>query len=165
MTKNIFRIYEGAVVNVKYPVYPKRGHIGSGVFIALTNLHMKEGAQINAHSSITGMGDLAMGAYSTVGYGVRIITGTDTPRGKALNDYAPDEERHVITGIVTIGDRCLIGSNSVICVSEKNPHIHIDDNTIVKALSYVGKSIGPDVIYSGSTTLRVTTKRLPHEVE
>lgn len=154
------KIYESAEIDVKYPYYAGKGHIGSGTRIFLENLHMEEGAQINANCTIKGMGSFRMGKYSTVGDGVVVVTGTDTLHSKAMNDYAPDEERHIVRGTVSLGEYCFIGPNSVISISEKNPHILIGDHARVKALSYVGESVPPNMVYYRNPIAKVTAERL-----
>ncbi len=129
--------------------------IGDYVFIHLKTLKMGVGAQINAHSSLTGGGTVEIGDYSVVGYGVRLITGTDNPRGEYVADSKPENQRHIIRGSIKIGKNCLIGSNAVICVSEKCKDITIGDNSVIGSQTYIDKSIPPNVITIPEQKLKI----------
>jgi len=132
--------------------------IGDFVFVNLEKLTLGTGSQICAFASLTGGGKVHVGAYSVVGYGVRIIAGTDTPEGAYMADKAPVEERRIVRGIVKIGNNCFIGANSVICVSHRSPEIAIGDNAVIGALSYVDKSVPKNTIGWGSP-FKVNKKR------
>ena len=115
--------------------------IGDFVFINLGKLTLGRCSQVNAFASLTGGGKVEIGDYSVIGYGVRIISGTDTPEGRYMADKAALQDRRIVRGTVRIGDNCFIGANSVICVSQKNPNIDIEDRAVIGALSYVDRSV------------------------
>jgi acetyltransferase-like isoleucine patch superfamily enzyme len=115
--------------------------IGDFVFVNLEKLTLGRGSQVNAFASLTGGGKVEIGDYSVIGYGVRLISGTDTPEGRYMADRAPPQDRKIVRGTVRIGNNCFIGANSIISVSLKNPNIHVEDNVVVGALSFVDKSV------------------------
>jgi acetyltransferase-like isoleucine patch superfamily enzyme len=115
--------------------------IGDFVFVNLRKLTLGKGSQVNAFASLTGGGEVHIGDYSVIGYGVRIISGTDTPEGKYMADRAPPTDRRVVRGSVRIGDNCFIGANSVISVSLRNTAIDVGNNAVIGALSYVDRDV------------------------
>jgi acetyltransferase-like isoleucine patch superfamily enzyme len=141
-------IYKTAVINVpendKF-IHPEAGHIGDFVLIAQSKFTMSKGAQINSGAKIVGNGDFHMGAYSTVSYNVVILTSSDF--GKVMNDYAKPEERLVVRGSVSLGDRVFVGAGATISVTPKEPHIMIGDDTIIMANSYVDRSLPAAIKY------------------
>lgn len=136
----------------------KDAWIGDFVFISLRQLTLGPGSQINAFASLTGGGTVTVGQYSVIGYGVRIITGTDTPEGRYMADRAPTDQRRIVRGTVRIGDNCFIGANSVISVSSRHPRIEIGHNTVVGAMSYLDKSI-PDKVVGWGIPFKRRKKR------
>ena len=144
-------IYETAKITLQTELeLAEDAWIGDFVFINLNKLTLGKGSQIGAFSSLTGGGNVQVGRYSTIGYGVRIIAGTDTPDGRYMADKAPLKQRHVVRGSIKIGDNCFIGANAVISVSETHPLIEIEDNVVVGALSYVGENVARDTVGWGS---------------
>jgi len=132
--------------------------IGDFVFIHLEKLTLGRCSQVNAFASLTGKGKVEIGEYSVIGYGVRIISGTDTPGGRYMADKAPPQDRRIVRGTVRIGNNCFIGANSVICVSLKNPNIDIGDEAVVGALSYVDESVPAHAVGWGAP-FRATEER------
>jgi len=124
----------------------KDAWVGDLVFINLKQLTLGRGSQVNPFASLTGGGTVRVGEYSVIGYGVRIISGTDTPEGKYMADRAPATQRRIVRGKVTIGNNCFIGANSVISVTETNPHIQIGDYAVIGAMSYVDESVSDGII-------------------
>ena len=120
--------------------------IGDYVFAYLKSLKMGRGAQINAFSSLTGYGIVEIGEYAVIAYGVRLITGTDSPRGRFVADAVAESKRHIIRGSIKIGKNCFIGSNAVVCVSERCKDIVIGDNSVIGSLIYIDKSLPPNTI-------------------
>lgn len=137
----MMKIYSTAKVFAEKQSLPKQGHIGDWVLINLEKLTIGEGSQINAGAKIIGGSIFTMGKNSTVGYNTVIATGSDTKEAEAMNDYASSKLRQVVLGEVCIGDRCFIGPNCVIAVSRKHRVIHIGDDSIVLANSYIGKDV------------------------
>jgi len=135
-------VYETARISPKTTVELSEGAwIGDFVFVNLEKLTLGRGSQVNPFASLTGGGKVEIGDYSVIGYGVRVISGTDTPEGRYMADRAPAQDRKVVRGTVSIGNNCFIGANSVISVSTKNPNIDIEDNAVVGALSYVDEDV------------------------
>jgi len=135
-------VYESARISPKTIVeLSEDAWIGDFVFVSLEKLTLGRGSQVNPFASLTGGGKVEIGDYSVIGYGVRMISGTDTPEGRYMADRAPARDRRIVRGTVRIGNNCFIGANSVITVSMKNPNINIEDNVVVGALSYVDESV------------------------
>lgn len=135
--------------------------IGDYVFVSCRKLVMLKGAQVNAHTSITGSGDVVVGQDSVVAYGCRLLTATDTPKAKKMNDASPRMLRAVLEGHINIGSDCFIGSNSVIM-----PGVTVHDGAVVGALSYVKAAtiVQPWSIGWG-TPYQFKRSRHPTEVE
>ena len=124
--------------------------IGDFVFVHLSRLRLGRGSQVNPFTSLTGGGEVLVGDYSVIGYGVRVISGTDTPEAEYMADRAPESGRRVVRGTVKIGNNCFIGANAVICVSRESQNIEIGDNAVIGALSYVGKNVAKDAVGWGA---------------
>ena len=124
--------------------------VGDFVFINLERLSVGRGSQIGAFSSLTGGGSVEIGEYTTVGYGVRVVAGTDTPEGKYMADKAPLSERRVVRGSIKIGRNCFVGANAVISVSKNHPLIEIGDNAVIGALSYVDEDVARGTVGWGA---------------
>ena len=134
--------YESARISPKTVVeLGEDAWIGDFVFVNLEKLTLGRGSQVNAFASLTGGGKVEIGDYSVIGYGVRVISGTDTPEGRYMADRAPLQDRKIVRGTVRIGNNCFVGANSVISVSLRNPNINIEDNVVIGALSYVDESV------------------------
>lgn len=124
--------------------------IGDFVFVHLSRLKLGRGSQVNPFASLTGGGEVLVGDYSVIGYGVRVISGTDTPEAEYMADRAPESGRRVVRGTVKIGNNCFIGANAVVCVSPERQNIEIGDNAVIGALSYVGKNVPKDAVGWGA---------------
>jgi acetyltransferase-like isoleucine patch superfamily enzyme len=121
--------------------------VGDFVFIALRKLTMKHGSQIAPHAILSGGGEVEMGEYSAVGFGAQLITGTDTPEGEFMCEAAPPERRLVIRGRIILEDGAYVGSGAIICVRHPWDHeIVIGRRSVVGAMSYIDKSVPPDMI-------------------
>jgi len=154
------KIYEPvAIVDEDHEiVIGKNCCIGQFVFIAPKKLVMMEGVEIGPLAVLGGGGDIILGQYSTVNYGAKLIPGTFTTEGKYMND-AISEKSKVIRGSITIGEGAYIGSNAVVCVSRKNPHIHIGNFAVVGALSYIDQDVPPYTIIHPHRSILVTKSR------
>jgi acetyltransferase-like isoleucine patch superfamily enzyme len=130
-------IYPGSIISPRTIVEAKgKGHIGSFVFVNVPLLVMGERSQINAFTSITGRRPVIIGKDTTISYGCRLISSSDKPApGKNHTDYSPEYERNIDDKIITIGNNCFIGANSILM-----PGVILKDNTIVPAQSYVTRN-------------------------
>jgi len=124
--------------------------IGDFVFVHLSRLRLGRGSQVNPFASLTGGGEVFVGDYSVIGYGARVISGTDTPEAEYMADKAPKQGRRVVRGSVKIGNNCFIGANAVICVSQRSQHVEIGDNAVIGALSYVDRNVPKDAVGWGT---------------
>jgi len=137
----------------------KDAWIGDFVFVHLEHLVLGKGSQVGAFASLTGGGTVEIGEYTTIGYGVRVIAGTDSTEGRYMADQAPAAERNVIRGTIKIGSGCFIGANSVICVSRRHPNLEIGDNAVIGALSYVDQDVPANSVGWGAP-FRVVKERI-----
>lgn len=114
--------------------------IGQYTFIGARKFVMKEGAEICPCAVIAGGGDVTLNEFSTVNFHCTLIPSTFTTQGEFMNDVVA-EKTVSVRGSITLGKGAYIGSNAVICVSEKNPNIHIGDRAVIGALSYVDHDV------------------------
>jgi acetyltransferase-like isoleucine patch superfamily enzyme len=135
----------------------KNCRVGQFTFIGARKLEMKEGAEIGPCVIIAGGGDVVLGEFSTVNYHSTLIPSTFTTAGEYMNDVIAAKSV-AVRGSIEIGKGAYIGSNAVICVSEKNPHIHIGDHAVVGALSYIDHDVKANTIVHPKTIL-VTKQR------
>ncbi|HXX88293.1 MAG TPA: hypothetical protein VEH86_07620 [Candidatus Acidoferrum sp.] len=128
--------------------------VGQFTFIGARNLTMREGAEICPCAVIAGGGDVTMKEFSTLNFHCTLIPSTFTTDGEYMNDVAADKSNSV-HGSIEIGKGAYIGSNAVVCVSKKNPHIHIGDKAVIGALSYIDHDIEANTIIRPRTTFEV----------
>ena len=114
--------------------------IGDFCFINVKRLVLGRGSQINSGSRIVGGGEFIAGQYCVVGYGVTVLTGTDT-LAPLMADAAPEEKRRIVRGRIELGDNVFIGSGSVVTVSKRCPNLKIGSNAVIGALSYVDRDV------------------------
>jgi acetyltransferase-like isoleucine patch superfamily enzyme len=144
-------VYQTAKITPQTRVeFAENSWIGDFVFVHLSRLKLGRGSQVNPFASLTGGGEVLVGDYSVIGYGVRVISGTDTPEAEFMADRAPESGRRVVRGTVKIGNNCFVGANTVICVSRKTRNIEIGDNAVIGALSFVNKSVPGDAVGWGA---------------
>lgn len=123
----------------------KNCRIGQFTFIGARKLTMKEGAEICPCAVIAGGGDVIMKEFSTLNFHCTLIPSTFTTDGEYMNDVAADRSV-AVHGSIEIGKGAYIGSNAVICVSKKNPHILIGDKAVIGALSYIDHDVRANTI-------------------
>lgn len=120
--------------------------IGQYCFIAPNTLVMEEGAEISPLVVLGGGGDIYMCRYSTVNYGARLIPATFTTKGQYMNDAmmeVDEKQVDVIRGSIKLEEGAVIGSNAVVCISEKYKDIVIGMHSVVGAGVYLDSSV-PD---------------------
>mgnify|MGYP000858999252 FL=1 len=87
--------------------------------------------------SIIGGGELAIGDYSVLAAGSRIITGTDSYYGgKRMSTALPLEQRNLTRGRVILEKDVFIGANSVI-----HPNVTIREGAIIGSCSLVAEDV------------------------
>jgi acetyltransferase-like isoleucine patch superfamily enzyme len=141
----------------------ERCRIGQFCFIAARKFVMKDEAELCPQVTISGGGDVEIGERATICYGVRIIPATFSVKGVYMNDAIHQrlpEMTELIRGSITIGEGAYIGSNAVICITEKNPHIKIGEFSVIGALSYIDKDVPPKTIMYPYQTLHIK-ERIP----
>jgi len=86
-------IYENMKI-VNRQIHEFNGNfIGNNCLILCKELVMKDGSQTNANSILQGRGEIWLGRNVVVGYGRLLVTSTDTPKGRFMNDVFPEQER------------------------------------------------------------------------
>jgi acetyltransferase-like isoleucine patch superfamily enzyme len=115
---------------------------------------MKEGAEICPCVVIAGGGDVTLNEFSTLNFHCTLIPSTFTTDGEYMNDVAADKSA-AIHGSIDIGKGAYIGSSAVICVSKKNPCIHIGDRAVIGALSYIDHNVEANTIIHPKTTFEM----------
>lgn len=128
--------------------------IGQFTFIGARNLTMKDGAEIGISVVIAGGGDVTLEEFSTVNFHCTLIPSTFTTDGEYMNDVAADKSI-ALHGSIDIGRGAYVGSNAVICVSSKNPRIHIGEHAVIGALSYIDHDVEANTIIRPRTTLEL----------
>lgn len=132
----------------------KNCRIGQFTFIGARNFTMKDGAEIGASVVIAGGGDVTLEEFSTVNFHCTLIPSTFTTIGEYMNDVAADKSI-AVRGSINIGKGAYVGSNAVVCVSKKNPHVHIGDYAVIGALSYIDHDVEADTIIHPKTTFKM----------
>jgi acetyltransferase-like isoleucine patch superfamily enzyme len=95
---------------------------------------------------VVGGGELFVGDYVSIGYGTKIITGTDDYHGgKRMSTALPLSQRNVIRGKIVIEKDAFIGANSVI-----HPNVRIGEGAIIGSNSLVLHDVAPWTISVGS---------------
>lgn len=142
------KIYPTAKVFTKNRtvIIGKNCFIGQFAIVAPRKFIMMDGSQVNPRALLSGGGDITLGKRSVVGYGAILIPSTDRPEARYMCESAPSKKRKVLTGSITLGEGVYIGSNAVICISPKCPHIIIGKYAVIGALTYIDKSIPPYTI-------------------
>jgi acetyltransferase-like isoleucine patch superfamily enzyme len=120
--------------------------VGDFAFIAVKKLVMRDCSQISPHAIVSGGGEAELRKYSVVGFGVQLITGTDTTEGKYMCEAASKEYRTIIRGKITLEEGAYIGAYAIVCVSKRSPEIVIGEHAVVGSMSYIDKSIDPFTI-------------------
>jgi len=106
---------------------------------------------IACFASIVGGGELIVGDYAVVGYGSRIVTGTDTYYGgKRMSSALPQEQRNVTKGRITIEKDTFIATNVVV-----HPNVRIGEGAIIGSNSLVLKDVEPWSINVGSPCRKI----------
>lgn len=106
---------------------------------------------IACNTCIIGGGELIIGDYAVVGYGAKIVTGTDTyHEGKRMSTALPMEHRHVVLGRIIIGKDAFIGTNVVV-----HPNVRIGEGAIIGSNSLVLKDVEPWSINVGSPCKKI----------
>jgi len=150
------KIYQTAVIaaSVKHLEMAEDSFIGDFCFISVPMLILDKGAQVNSGTRILGQSYVRIGEYATVGYGCTLLTSSDTPRGKYMNDAAPLRLRQILHGPITIGERAFVGSHSVLM-----PNSYVPEGTVLRAFSYLDRVLGErDAVYGGQPSKLIKSR-------
>ena len=129
--------------------------IGDHAFIAVGRLVMDSGAQINAHACLTGgKGAVYLGRDSVVSYGVLIMTRTDTPAGRKMNDASPETRRAIQSGDVLIGEDAFVGAYAVLC-----PGVIVGNRACVGSGTFLSNNVPPDTIIYPAQRLVIKARK------
>jgi len=115
------------------------------LLITVPELRIGRGSQINAFTSITGRGRVLIGRDVVVSYGCRLITSSDSPEAKKMNNASPESSRLIRSGVIVLEDEVFVGANSVVM-----PGVRVGRRSVVGANSYVSRDVPPGVIGWGS---------------
>lgn len=132
--------------------------IGQFTFVGARNFTMEEGAEICPCVVIAGGGDVKLKEYSTVNFHCTLIPSSFMKEGEFMNDVMA-EKSDAVHGSIVVGKGAYIGSNAVICVSRKNPNIHICDYAVIGALSYIDHDVEENMVIHPRTTFDVKKRR------
>jgi acetyltransferase-like isoleucine patch superfamily enzyme len=141
------KIYEMAKI-----AQPEVVEIGEGTqiddFVFINGGH---GVQIGCYNhfasfvSVVGGGRLITGDYVGIAAGARIITGTHHyGNGQRISPLIPEEEQHVIRGLIVLEKDVFIGSNAII-----HPNVTIGEGAIIGSGGLVLKDVEPWTINVG----------------
>lgn len=132
--------------------------IGQYTFIGARKFTMKEGAEICPCAVIGGGGDVILNEFSTVNFHCTLIPSTFTTDGEYMNDVVPGKSVSV-RGSIELGKGTYLGSNAVVCVSKKNPHIRIGDYAVVGALSYIDHDVEANTVVRPKMVYEISKRR------
>lgn len=155
------RIYE-PVAWVKHGHIIKIGKhctIGQFCFIAAREFIMDDYAELCPQVTVGGGGKVAIGYGATVAYGTKLIPAAFATCSKYMNDNVNQKETTLVRGEIIIGKGAYIGSNAVLCVSQKNPIINIGKFAVIGANSYIDKNVPPGVIVHPKIKYKIQKQR------
>lgn len=102
-------------------------------------------------AGIIGGGELIVGDYAVIGYGSKIVTGTDTYHGgKRMSTAVPREQRNKVEGRIIIEKDAFIGANVVV-----HPNVRIGEGAIIGSNSLVLKDVEPWSINVGTPCRKI----------
>jgi acetyltransferase-like isoleucine patch superfamily enzyme len=105
-------------------------------------------------SCIVGGGNLIVGDYCVLGYGCRIITGTDTyQEGTRMSGALPYSQRHIVRGKIIIEKDAYLGTNVVV-----HPNVTIGEGAIIGSNSLVLEDVEPWTINVGSPCKKIKAR-------
>ena len=111
---------------------------GNGVKIGRYN-------HIASFVSVVGGGELITGDYVGIAAGARIVTGTHHyGDGRRISPLVPEEEQHVIRGVVVLEKDVFIGTNAII-----HPNVTVGEGAIIGSGGLVLKDVEPWTINVG----------------
>lgn len=116
-----------------------------------------EGVELGRHvhlavgSSISGGGRCAIKDFAGIGFGVRLITGSESIDGSGLtNPTVPADLRPVQRGWIEIGAHAVVFTNSIVM-----PNVRIGEGAVVSAGSTVHHDLRPWGIYGGNPLVKI----------
>lgn len=119
----------------------KGNFIGDNCLILCRKLVMKRGSQINANSILQGRGEIFLGENVVVGYGCLLITSTDTPKARYMNDASPEDQRAIRTGNIEVEDNAFVGSYSILM-----PGVTIGEYSVIGAGCFIDQNVPPETV-------------------
>lgn len=144
------KLYEGIKFRPYMTLIMKRKtHIGDNCTILVPQLTMKKGSQICAGTVIAGKEEVVLGENVVVGYNCTLLTASDTPDGKFMNDANPEKYRTIRKGPITFKKNSFLGSGSIVM-----PNVVVAKGIVIQAQSYVDHSLTQEYFtYNGNTPL------------
>lgn len=131
------KIYEGAKFRDNMTLIMEEDtFIGTNATILVPKLIMRKGSQINAGAILAGRKPITLKENVVVSYGCILITASDSPEAKFMNDASSETERKIIQGPIIIKKNAFIGAHTII-----GPKVVVEEGIVVRAKSYVGKNL------------------------
>jgi len=116
-------------------------------------------SRLAPYSSITGGGQVYIGDFTDISYGVKIISGSDDILGPYLfSPTVPKEDRNIIRDQIQISNYSFIGSNSIIY-----PGVKIGEGVVVNPGTIVKNDLEPWSIY-GEASCHLLGKRKHRQI-
>lgn len=114
-------------------------------FVTITGkVRLGNNVHIGVGACIFGSEGVYIGNDCSISPGAKLFTGTfDDETGYKANPQLSEKEYK--KGSIRIGDRCIVGANSVVL-----PNVVLDDDVLIGALSLVKKSLSKG-LYAGIT--------------
>ena len=110
-------------------------------FIGARDFMMEYGSQIGIGAIIGGGGRVYIGKYCTIGSNAMLLPATESPDAKLMCEAAPEDQRKIIRGSITLREGAYIGVGATVCVTEDHPDILIGPYSIVGAGVYLDKDV------------------------
>lgn len=144
------RLYRGIKFRCNMVLIMKRKtYIGDNCSILVPALTMKKGSQICANTVLAGNEEVVLGENVVVGYSCVVLSSSDTPKGKFMNDAHPEKFRVIRKGPIILKKNSFVGSLSLIM-----PNVVVGKGIVVQAKSYVDHSLTQEYfIYHNSKPL------------
>lgn len=115
--------------------------IGTNATILVPKLVMEKGSQINAGAILVGKDPVFLGKNVVIAFKALLITASDTPKGRFMNDASPETERCIRRGPITVRDGGFIGSGAIIM-----PNVTIGARSVIFPMCCIKESIEDGVM-------------------
>lgn len=123
-------------------------------FVTITGeVRMGNNVHIGVGACIFGTAGVFIGDDCSISPGAKIFTTSyDSETGHLANPQLKDKK--YLSGPVLIGDRCIIGANTVVL-----PRVTIENDVLVGAQSLVNKDLQSNSIYAGNPARKIKDRQ------